>query len=174
MASLQQRQGWFHLLFRYGGKQYSHALKTRDRREAEAQRGSVDRMLMRIRNRELPPPPPEADVPTFLLSGGNPVADTKPGIPSLTLEGLRDRYLQTHAIGALEPKTLVMIEIHFRHLIRHFGEKRSVLTLTSDLLQQYVVERSLSRGKKQQPISPVTIQKDLSALRAAWNWAATS
>ena len=56
MANVHARKGWFHLLFRFKGRQYSHALKTKDRREAEAFRGSVDRMLIRLRNREIAAP----------------------------------------------------------------------------------------------------------------------
>ena len=171
MASLQQRSGWFHLHFRYQGRQYSHALKTKDRREAEAHRGTVDRLLIRIRNKEIPPPPSDADLPAFLLSAGKQVPDSTPTPKSLTLSGLRDRYLETHANGALEPKTLVMMKIHFRHLTRHFGERFSVAKLTPDLLQKYLGERSEAKGKKHGRISPVTIQKDIASLRAAWNWA---
>jgi hypothetical protein len=36
MASVHTRNGWYHLSFRHHGRQYSHALKTKDRREAEA------------------------------------------------------------------------------------------------------------------------------------------
>ena len=171
MASLQLRSGWFHLQFRYQGRQYSHALKTKDRREAEAHRGTVDRFLIRIRNKELPPPPPEADLATFLLSGGKFLSDATPTPLWVTLVNLRDSYLKTHANGALEPKTLVMIEIHFRHIIRHFGESMAVVKLTPSLLQEYIVKRGEAKGKKKQPISPVTIQKDIATLRAAWNWA---
>jgi len=61
MASIQQRGEWYHLHFRYAGRQYTHALKTKDRREAEAHRGTVDRLLIRIRNNEFPPE--DADLP---------------------------------------------------------------------------------------------------------------
>ena len=173
MASVQQRAGWFHLLFRYRGRQYSHALKTKDRREAEAHRGTVDRLLIRLRNRELPPPPADAHLPTFLLAGGRQAADPTPVLVDrpLTLAGLRDRYLATHANGALEPKTLVMAAIHFRHLTKHFGERFEVGRLTPDLLQQFVAARGEGKGKRTPRVSPVTIQKDIAAVRAAWNWA---
>ena len=39
MANLQERNGWFHLQFRYQGRQYSHALDTQERKEAEATTG---------------------------------------------------------------------------------------------------------------------------------------
>jgi integrase len=174
MASLQQRGGWFHLQFRYQGRQYSHALKTKDRREAEAHRGTVDRLLIRIRNKEVLPPSPEVDLPTFLLSGGKFVADEAPLPQMLTLGDLRDRYLQTHANGTLEPKTIVMAKIHFRHLFRHLEERSPALKLTPDLLQQYVQKRTEAKGKKGERISPVTIQKDIATLRAAWNLAVRS
>jgi integrase len=127
--------------------------------------------LIRIRNREIPPPPPDADLPTFLLSAGKAGTESAPIPKLLTLGELRDRYLSTHGNGALEPKTIVMAKIHFRHLTRHFGERFSVVTLTPDLLQNYLAERGESKGKKQRHISPVTIQKDIASLRAAWNWA---
>jgi len=172
MASIQQRGEWYHLHFRYAGRQYTHALKTKDRREAEAHRGTVDRLLIRIRNNEIPSPPEDADLPAFLLSAGKVSSDSTPVSKVLTLNDLRDRYLQTHGNGALEPKTLVMTKIHFRHLTRHFGERFSVAKLTPALLQDYVVARSEGKGKKKLgPISPVTIQKDIASLRAAWNWA---
>ena len=155
-------------------RQYSHALKTRDRREAEAHRGTVDRLLIRLRNREVPPPPADAHLPTFLLAGGRHAAAEAPhaqAAPPLTLAGLQDRYLATHANGALEPKTLVMAEIHFRHLTRHFGGRFEVGRLTPDLLQQFVAARGEGKGKQRPRVSPVTIQKDIAAVRAAWNWA---
>lgn len=171
MASIQQRGEWFHLHFRFAGKQYTHALKTKNRREAEAHRGTVDRLLIRIRNNEIPPPPPDSDLPAFLLSAGKVIPDSTKVSSVLTLTDLRDRYLQTHGNGALEPKTLVMTKIHFRHITRHFGERFAASKLTSELLQDYVMKRGEGRGKKQRRISPVTIQKDIASLRAAWNWA---
>ena len=171
MASLQQRSGWFHLHFRYQGRQHSHALKTKDRREAEAHRGTVDRLLIRIRNKELPPPPADADIPTFLLSAGKIADDPTPVLKPLTLGNLRDRYLRTRANGSLESKTIVMAEIHFRNLIRHFGERMPALKFTADLLQDYLLARGKAKGKKEAPIRATTIHKDIATLRAAWNLA---
>ena len=172
MASLQRRSGWFHLHFRYLGRQYSHALKTKDRREAEAHRGTADRILIRIRNHELPPPPAGADVPAYLLSGARTASDPKPLPQGLTLGELRDRYLGTHSNGALEPKTLAMAGIHFRHLTRHFGDGAPLPEFTSELLQGYLAGRAASKGKKKdRPLAPATVQKEIATLRAAWNWA---
>ena len=70
MASLRERNGWFQILFRYQGRQYTHALKTQELREAEAMRGILDRVLIRIRNQEVPPVPDGVDVAEYLLGGG--------------------------------------------------------------------------------------------------------
>lgn len=174
MASLQQRNGWFHLHFRYQRRQYCHALKTKDRREAEAYRGSADRTLIRLRNREIPAPSPEADVPRFLINGGR-VAEKSavtavPPPTALNLKELRDSYLKTHGNGALEPKTLEMAKVHFNHLIRHFGESQSVVALTSSLLQGFVDARCRQKISTDRCVSAVTVRKDLSTLRSAWNW----
>lgn len=171
MASLQQRAGWFHLLFRYRGRQYSHALKTKDRRQAEAYRGTADRVLLRLRNREVAPPAADADLPAFLLTGGTVVASYPPAAAALTLGELRDRYVGTHANGALEPKTLVMARVHFRHLVRHFGERWAVTRLTAAALQEYLDARCRQAGKTGRRLSPVTVQKEVATFRAAWNWA---
>jgi hypothetical protein len=89
MASLHVREGWFQLHFRHEGRQYSRALKTRDRREAEAIRGSVDRMLLRLQLGELAGPPAGTDLTTWLLTGGQRTDDAKPAKPPLTLGELR-------------------------------------------------------------------------------------
>jgi hypothetical protein len=70
MASLRERNGWFQILFRYQGKQFTHALKTQVLREAEAMRGTMDRVLIRIKNQEVPPVPEGVDVADYLLNGG--------------------------------------------------------------------------------------------------------
>ena len=171
MASLQQRAGWFHLLYRYQGRQYSHALKTKDRREAEAYRGSVDRMLIRLRNREIMAPPPEADLTAFLITGGHQVQDAEPAAKPLTLGELRDRYFETHGNGALEETSLHGIRVHFRHFIKHFGERQVVRALTPSLLQGYVDARCRQKGRNERRLSTTTVMKEQGTLRAAWNWA---
>jgi hypothetical protein len=77
MANLQERNGWYHLQFRYQGRQFSQSLDTQVLKEAEAIRGSVDRMLIRIKNREMPGPGPH-DVVKFFIAGGKPVEAPRP------------------------------------------------------------------------------------------------
>jgi integrase len=64
-----------------------------------------------------------------------------------------------------------MIQIHFGHLIRHLGERAMVAQLSPADLQGYLDARLKHPGRKGRRVSPVTVQKDLATLRAAWNWA---
>ncbi len=170
MASLQERNGWFHLLFRYQGRQYSHALKTQDRREAEGLRGSVDRLLMRLHNHELAPPPADVDLAVFLLAGGK-VPETPALVPVLTLKELADGYGQAHANGAMEKNSLATARMHLRHFIDSLGERFVVPVLSTQVLQGYVDKRSRRKGAKDKRMSPTTLKKEIATLRAAWNWA---
>ncbi len=171
MASLQQRSGWFHLQFRYAGKQFSHALKTRDRREAEAQRGIVDRLLMRIRNKEFPQPPASVEVAEYLLSGGKIPDVDSPVKKELTAKELSDQYIEAHSNGALEENSLTTIRLHLKHITQSLGDPFLVRDVTTKVLQRYLDSRSRMKGKKQKKLSPETLKKEIASLRAAWNWA---
>lgn len=170
MASLQQRQGWFHLLFRYRGRQHSHALKTKDRREAEAVRGSVNRLLIRIRNQEFPPPPAQADVAAYLLAGGNAPPASEPTVPTVPLRELADRYLAAHSNGAMEANSLATAKLHLSHLVTALGERLVTHEITARVLQTYLDTRGRAKGRRGNRLSPVTLKKEISTLRAAWNW----
>lgn len=170
MASLQQRGGWFHLLFRYRGRQYSHALKTKDRREADALRGAADRVLLRVRRRELPPPPPGASVPAYLLAGGVVADDSGPAAAAVTLAGLADRYLAAHANGALEENSLTTVRLHLRHVLDSLGRSLPARDLSARALQGYLDARGRMKGKRDRPLSPETLKKEVASVRAAWNW----
>lgn len=49
MAFLEERKGWFRVIFTFRGKRYAHALGTQEQRVADAVRGSIDRTLLQIR-----------------------------------------------------------------------------------------------------------------------------
>jgi integrase len=173
MASLQERNGWFHLLFRYRERQYSHALKTRDRREADAMRGSVDRSLIRIRRGELLPPPDGMDVALYLLSSGKPLEQAPAAVvaecSSFTLGQLKERYCEAHENGALEKNSLATALMHLGHAERHLGAGFNFAQLKGTDLQRYLDGRL-----QEKKLSPVTLRKEVATLRAAWNWATRS
>ena len=170
MASLQQRHGWFHLLFRYQGRQHSHALKTKDRREAEAVRGSVNRLLIRIRNQEFPPPPAQTDVAAYLLAGGKTPPAGEPTVPPVTLHELAERYLVAHSNGAMEANSLDTARLHLSHLVTALGERFVTREVSARVLQTYLDTRSRAKGRRGNRLSPATLKKEISTLRAAWNW----
>jgi hypothetical protein len=91
MANLQERRGWFHLQFCYQSRQYRHAFDTQVLKEAEAIRGTVDRVLIRIKNRKLPGSGPNDDVVKFFMVGGKPVEAPVPVKVPLTAQDLRDQ-----------------------------------------------------------------------------------
>src|SRR5438309_1507861 len=109
MASLRERGGWFQLVFRFHGRQFCHSLKTQNQREAEAMRGTVDRVLIRISNHEIPPPPPDADLTDYLLAGGKVVEPAKPAETPLALKDLAERYTAAHENGAMEANSLAIV-----------------------------------------------------------------
>jgi integrase len=170
MANLQERNGWFHLQFRYQGRQFSHALGTQERKEAEAIRGSVDRALIRIKNRELLPPGAQDDVVAFLLAGGKAVEAAAPVKAPLTAKELRDQYLQAHANGALETNSLATVRLHLNHVLHHLGDRFVIRDLKNQQLQDYLDKRARRRGTKSRRLSPTTLKKEIASLRVAWNW----
>lgn len=170
MANLQERRGWFHLQFRYQGRQYSHALDTQVLKEAEAIRGAVDRILIRIKNRELPGPGPHDNVAKFFIAGGKPVEAPAPVKPPLTVKELRDRYLEAHENGAIEANSLATVRLHLNHVVHFLGDRFVIRELKNQRLQEYLDTRARRRGPKKRRLSPATLKKEIASLRAAWNW----
>ena len=129
MATLEFRNGWYRLLFRFRGARFAHSLHTRDRRTAEALRGTVDRTILLIQQRLLAVPD-DADIKEFIVSGGVQIAAPATAAKAAvgdgdgqTLGKIRDRYVATLGIGAVEENTLDLIRLHFRHWVKSFGER---------------------------------------------------
>jgi len=49
MATLEQRNGWYRLVFRYDGKKVCKSLKTQDSRKANVRLAYAEQLLKRIR-----------------------------------------------------------------------------------------------------------------------------
>jgi hypothetical protein len=143
MALLRERGGWFQLTFRYQGRQLTHALKTRSACEAEAQRGIVERVLIRIRNRDIPPVPPDADVADYLPAGGKVPEPSKP----LTLKELAVRYAETHGNRTVEANSLATARMHLGRVIDHLDEGFVPRELSAQGLEGYLDRRAHRRGQ---------------------------
>jgi integrase len=169
MASVERRGNKFRLIFRYAGKKYQHPLRTVNEREATACVERVEENL-RLLERGRLNLPPDAHLPTFLLSDGK-LNEAPVPRARLTLGDFRDRYIETHSQGSLEAKTLQTIRTHFTHWVESFGESFDIQSLTMSKLQEHVNRRAKCIGIRKRPLSPVTTKKELATLRAAWNWA---
>src|SRR5262249_27556492 len=137
MASLELRSERYRLIFRYGGRKFQYALKTTDQKEAEGCLARLEENL-RLLERGRLQLPPDADLPTFLLSDGK--VTTKPQITGtvLTLEELFKQYVEVHSNGALERNSLDTVEMHIRHLCRTLGGSFAVVRLRQNDLQSHL------------------------------------
>ena len=169
MASLQERNGSYRVLFCYHGKLHSFTLGKVRPDEAENKARQVDYLLMRLKQR-LIVLPEGTDIVTFVAHDGRPV-DLGPTLPTaprqvVTLGHLQDRYLATHANGTIEANSLNTCRLHLGHFARVLGEAFPLGDLSLAQLQAYVDQRARAQ------LSPVTIRKEVATFRAAWNWGA--
>jgi len=166
MAILQQRNGSYRVQFFHHGKIHNFTVGKVTPAEADAKVAQVDYLLMRLKQK-LVALPAGTDIVTFVKHDGKPPG-ALPVLPeakrtAVTLGHLRDRYLETHGNGTLEANTLYTCKIHFAHFARVFGAGQPVGEIDLGRLQEYITTRAKA-------VSPVTIRKELSTLRAAWNW----
>src|SRR5262245_15805093 len=170
MAALQERNGSFRVIFRFRGKQHSFTLGRVSRDEAEAKAGHVDLVLLRIRQNLLAVPA-SVTIEEFLLADGQVKTPELAAITEpITFGTLREKYLETHRHGAMEPNSLQTSAMHLRHFERTLGEKFPLQQLQLADLQRHVTQRSKKKYRGR-PLSPVTLKKEVATFRAAWNWA---
>jgi integrase len=167
MASLQERNGSYRVLFRYHGKLHTFTIGKVEKDEAENKARQVDYLLMRLKQRLLVLPD-GTDIVTFVQHDGDP-PKTGPTVPAsphqpVTLGHLRERYLATHDNGTIEANSLDTCRLHLGHFCRVLGDGCPASELSLGKLQQYVNARAKAK------VSPVTIRKEVATLRAAWNW----
>jgi integrase len=167
MASLQERNGSFRVLFSYHSKLHAFTIGKVTLEEAENKARQVDYLLMRLKQGLLFVPQ-GTDIVTFVEHDGTPpnVGPMRTDAPrqAVTLGRLKDRYLATHANGTIEANSLDTCKLHLGHFCRVLGEGCPVGELSLDKLQEYVNKRARTK------VAPVTIRKEVATLRAAWNW----
>jgi integrase len=178
MPSLvQDKNGNFLVAFRWGGKQFTRSLDTRDRAIADACVARVDETIMRLR-RGWATMPEAAEPGIFIVSGGmlaaKPASEPPPATDEeatpLTLVRMFDLYVTNLPAGKKEANTLLTERIHRGHLVRILGGEAPVLGIKLAEAQRYVAVRSQEtwRGRS---IGPDTIRKELKTLRFIWAWA---
>jgi integrase len=168
MASLEQRGRRYRIVFRLGGRKHSAAVKTADRREAEAYLARLEENL-RLAERGRLTIPDGADVGLFLLSDGKLVQRVSVA-PVLTLADLIAGYHATFTAGVKEKNTAKTERIHLAHVERVVGGTTPVSQVTAAALQGYIDARCRAESNGR-PINPVTVKKELATVRYVWNWA---
>jgi len=124
MANLGQKDGIYHIRFRYLGREYKKSLKTRQKSAADAARNLVELTIHRLTTGQITLPV-DVDPGDFILSGGTfrppqPLRDlvATPQVPSLL--ALIDAYRISQK-PLLAPSYHASQSMHLRHLVRHLG-----------------------------------------------------
>lgn len=169
MASIQKKGQSYYCQFTYQGKRHTITIGAVADEEAVAFRGSVELLLLRLKQR-LISIPPGIHVSDFILHNGNVPEPVAAAPAKTTFADFKQRYLDTHGDGAMEASSLKTIDLHLRHFGQTLGDKFVLQKLTPADLQRHVNRRraKLYRGRK---ISPVTLKKEMASFRSAWNWA---
>ena len=120
MAWLEVKNCTFRIGFRFSGRKHYFQLNTADRKEAEATFGRFESNFRLIEQGVIEPPPQEADLGTYIISGGK-LADrpsTSVRVKPRTLADLFDSYLNDYPKGSKEATTLKTERIHIAHFRR--------------------------------------------------------
>ena len=125
MANLGQKDGIFHIRFRYLQREYKKSLKIRSRANAEAARSLVELTIHRLMTGQLSVPGMNVDTGDFIISGGT---LTEPSIkPVAALETPYDAG-ELDRLGYKESQKNLLAEsyhysqaMHLRHLAKHLG-----------------------------------------------------
>lgn len=195
MASIENRNGSWRVVFRYQGEKRYFTIGDVSASDAATFRASTEELL-RLLTRNLVSVPIGCSIEEFMFHRGKP---PKPTRNEVTLTELREAYL-TSQEKKLEQTTLEGIRLHFDHLERILG-RVIVPQITRADLQKYVDKRSeewidpnvyrkarrpkqykrkfkkprlppkVEPDKPKRHPSPATIKKEIISLRTAWNWA---
>ena len=168
MASLQERNGSYRVLFCHHGKLHTFTIGKVKKGEAENKARQVDYLLMRLKQRLLVLPD-GTDIVTFIEHDGKP-PEAGPTLACRPASG-------HHRRPAARPLPLHPRQRHHRgqqprHLQaaprpllprprRRFPARRTVAQPAAGVRQPAGRRRSCR---------PVTIRKEIATLRAAWNW----
>ena len=169
MASLQNTASGFYIAFRFQGRRYKRSLKTKSERQAVGKRSRVEETIHLVESGRLEIPA-SVDVCDFLMAEGK-IVERPTKFREPNLKELCDEYFSCLPERSLEPNTVEMMQIHRRHLQRHFGVRFKVHQLNSTDLQQYVNQRAKAPGRRGGQMTASTIRKEVNTFRAIWKWA---
>ena len=109
MASLQERNGSYRILFCHHGKLHAFTIGKVKPDEAENKARQVDYLLMRLKQQQIVLPE-ATDIVTFVEHDGKPPTSGPKQADSprkaVTFGHLKERYLTTYANGTIEANSL--------------------------------------------------------------------
>lgn len=165
VATLEKRRGGFRLVFWYQSERFQGAIKTEDRREAERTKARVERNLQLLQEGRIEYRPGD-DLFLLMISDGK--VNTRPEVTErISLGEFFDRYRANRPPGK-EGNTAYTEDIHAAHLTRLIGAKTALQDVPGKL-QAYVNQRSAEPGRRGEPVSQVTVRKELGTLTSLWN-----
>jgi len=130
-------KGNHHAAFDFAGVSYTHALRTKDGREAEIRVSAIRDTLFRLETGTLDMPP-DADPKAFIISGGRLAARPAP-VARLTVGELTARYMA--AAVKIEANTRLTKTIHLAHVGDVLGKGTPVESIRQAEAQGYATAR---------------------------------
>ncbi len=109
MAGIEQRNGRFNVIFRFGGKRFVRSLKTADEGKAVRRRDEIQETIDLVERGKLVVPK-DADLVTFFMSAGN-ISALPTFSSTLELSTLFDMFFDQLPPGSLEPSTISLMRI---------------------------------------------------------------
>ena len=166
MASLQNRNNSWRVIFRYRGLQHFITIGEVEEIEAQGVKARYE-YLLRLLKQRLLNIPAGMDIVTFLRLDGKPAdATAEANAPEISFAQLRDGYLKTIGNGSVENNTLYTSKIYLGQLANTLGEHFPIASLAHADLQRHINRRSASDD-----VAAITMKKEIDTLRSAWNWA---
>ncbi len=166
MAGIRKKGDAYYCTFRFQGRRYYFTVGDMPEAQALAKGAEVDETLGLIELGRLTVPE-GVSLEEFVAAGGKaPVVAVRP--ETVTTRNTIDRYLAPHANGTIEENSLGTAKTHLNQFLKTVGERFRIQGLTLADLQGHVDRR------RQKGVSPVTMKKEISTVRACWNWAVHS
>jgi len=171
MAYLQQRNGWYRVIFRLKGERFTKSLNTQSERSANACLARVDDNLHRF-DLGLIEVPDGGDPLAFFLgcTGKSHTRESvRTEIKSATIKRAWNVFQETLPQDALEQSTLSGMQTHVDHLARLIGTI-TLNQIDKPTLQRYIDDRSKEPCMYDRTVSVQTIKKELRTFSTIWNW----
>jgi integrase len=159
-------KGNWHAAFKYGGREYTQALRTRSEHEAEVRLGSIRDVLFRLEHGTLTIPA-GADPKAFILSGGQAIGKPQAAV-RLTIGHMADRYLDE--LQGVEKNTRLTLTIHLNHVKRILKADTSLEAVQLAEAVRYAKVR-LAEKHHGRTTQAYTVRKELRTFRKVWVWA---